>query len=270
MLGLGHIGLPIARTLHMRGHEVFSWSRTPVEQPWLHSTSLESMGQHKLDSLLVASGSVRPGFGDHASEMASTIDLIPDTLRFEKNRILYLSSGAVYGECLTPRSEDDKIVPTTSYGESKAATENEFGKILGDRFTSLRVSNVVDWNMPYGIFAMAKKSRENGFLDLFGNSEDCRDYLDVNDLCLMISRILELNLREKIINLGSGTSISLGDFREIFIRFFPDLEVRWHPSRNCDVSTTLLNVSKVRELTSVTPLDPNLLFNQYFSRISCL
>jgi nucleoside-diphosphate-sugar epimerase len=269
VLGLGHIGLPIARSLHSREHEVFSWSRTPMEQPWIHSTSLETMGQHNLDSLLIASGNVRPGLGDHVSEIKSTLDLIPNSLRDGTNRILYLSSGAVYGECSTPKSESDQIAPTTSYGKSKAYTEHAFEEIFKERFSSLRISNVIDWNMPYGIFAMAKKAKENRFLDLFGRPEDCRDYLDVSDLCLMIARILELDLREKAINLGSGYSISIEEFRKMFIRFFPDVEIRWQPSRGFDVSRTVLDVSKIRKLTSVTPRDPNLQFEHYFSGLSC-
>ena len=266
VLGLGHVGLPIARSLHVRKHEVFSWSRTLVSHPWTHSTSLETMRQRKLDCLIVASGSVRPRFGDHISEVNSTIDLIPESLRQENTKILYVSSGAVYGECSTPKSENDTIVPTTTYGKAKAYAENEFSKVFKDRFSSLRVSNVIDWNMPYGILAMAKKAKEIGVLDLFGESEDCRDYIDIDDLCLMIATILELNSTENVINLGSGVPISLGDFRETFCNFFPNVEVRWNPAREFDVARTLLDVSKIKNLSTICPLDPHLLLEKYFTQ----
>jgi nucleoside-diphosphate-sugar epimerase len=226
---------------------------------------LETIGECKLDCLLVASGSVRPSFGNHIAEINSTIDLIPDSLHQENTKILYLSSGAIYGECSTPKSEHDPIAPTTTYGRSKEFAENEFSKIFKNRFSSLRVSNVIDWEMPYGILAMAKKAKEGGVLHLFGESEDCRDYIDISDLCLMIANILELNVTEDVINLGSGVAISLGDFRDTFCSFFPDIDVRWNPAREFDVSRTLLDVSRVKNLTTVSPLDPQTLFEKYLS-----
>ena len=264
VLGSGHMGLPIARFLHARDHEVFTWSRTSSDYPWLHSTSLETISGHQLDSLIIASGSARPGFGDYASEIHSTIDLIPNSLRYEDTKVLYLSSGAVYGECPTPRSEKDQIAPSTEYGKTKAATEKAFKEIYLDRFTSLRIGNVIDWENPYGILAIAKIAKEVGSLDLFGTPEDCRDYLEINELCLMVSKILELNLGEEIINLGSGVSISLSDFADALTDFFPSLEIRWNSPRGSDISKTKLDITKVRNLTNTAPKDPMPVLIEYF------
>jgi nucleoside-diphosphate-sugar epimerase len=266
VLGLGHMGLPIARSLHARDHEVFSWSRTSSDYPWLHSTSLETISGHHLDSLIIASGSARPGFGDCASEIQSTINLIPDSLLYEDTKVFYLSSGAVYGECDTPRPEKDQIEPSTEYGKAKASTEKAFEKMFLDRFTSLRIGNVIDWGNPYGILAMAKIAKEIGSLDLYGTPEDCRDYLDINELCLMISKIIESDLNEEIINLGSGVSIALSELAETLTKFLPDLNIRWHPSRNSDISKTQLDVIKVRGLTNITPNDPKTILIKYFQQ----
>jgi len=266
VLGLGHMGLPIARTLHERDHEVFSWSRTSSDYPWLHSTYLETISGHQFDSLIIASGSARPGFGDYASEIHSTINLIPDSLRYEDTKVFYLSSGAVYGECPTPRSEKDQIAPSTDYGKSKATVEKAFKEMFPDRSTSLRIGNIIDCENPYGILAMAKIAKEIGSLVLYGTPEDCRDYLDINELCLMISKIMESDLNEEIINLGSGVSIALSELAETLTKFLPDLNIRWHPSRNSDISKTQLDVIKVRSLTNITPNDPRTLLIEYFQQ----
>lgn len=266
VLGLGHMGLPIARFLHSRDHEVFSWSRTSSDYPWLHSTHLETISGHQLDSLIIASGSARPGFGDYASEIHSTINLIPESLRYQDTKVLYLSSGAVYGECPTPRSEKDQIAPSTDYGKSKATAEKAFGQMFLDRFLSLRIGNVIDWENPYGILAMAKIAKEVGSLDLYGTPEDCRDYLDINELCLMISKIVELNLNEEIINLGSGVSIALSEIVETLTNFLPDLKFRWSSPRNSDISKTQLDVMKVRSLTRFAPKDPRTILKEYFEQ----
>jgi UDP-glucose 4-epimerase len=266
VLGLGHMGLPIARTLHERSHEVFSWSRTSSEYPWLHSNYLETISGQQLDSLIIASGSVRPGFGDYAAEIHSTIDLIPDSLRDEDTKVFYLSSGAVYGECPTPKSEKDQIAPSTDYGKSKATVEKAFNEMFIDRVTSLRIGNVIDWENPYGILAIAKGAKETGSINLFGTPEDCRDYLEINELCLMVSKIMELNLREDIINLGSGFSIALSEIADILTDLLPDLKVRWNLPRKSDISKTQLDTTKVKNLTTTAPKDPRPVLVEYFKQ----
>lgn len=266
VLGLGHMGLPIARTLHERDHQVFSWSRTSSHYPWLHSTYLETISGHQLDSLIIASGSARPGFGDYASEIHSTINLIPDSLRYKDTKVFYLSSGAVYGECPSPRSEKDQIAPSTDYGKSKANVEKAFKEMFLDRSTSLRIGNVIDWENPYGILAIAQGAKETGSVDLFGTPEDCRDYLDINELCLMVSKIIDLNLREEIINLGSGVSISLIELAETLTNLLPDLKIQWHPPRDSDISKTQLDTTKVRNLTTTAPKDPRPVLLKYFKQ----
>ena len=260
------MGLPIARALHSRKHEVFTWSRSSSELPWIHSTTLETLLSRPLDALIIASGNTRPNFGNEVTERSSTLDLIPDSMYHGTTRIIYLSSGAIYGECPSPRSEKDKISPSTSYGVAKAFVEEEFQRLFPNHFTSIRIGNVIDWHNPYGILAMAKRAKESVLLDLYGSPEDCRDYIDINELCLMLSQILELNVSEEVINIGSGVSIQLGEIAESLATVLPEVKINWNSPRHYDVSKTQLDVSKVRNLTSIELQDPKELFNNYLKR----
>ena len=258
VLGLGHMGLPIARLLHQREHEVFSWSRTQSEYPWTHSNNIQSITTHSLDYLVVASGGARPGIGDLKLEIESTIELIPNSLPRANTKILYLSSGAVYGECSSPKREIDLVDPVTTYGNLKVAVEERFENLFPDRFSSLRIGNVIDWENPYGILALARAAKTVGSLDLFGNPYDCRDYISINDLTLMVAKYIELRLVGKAFNIGSGISFSLGDFERVLLGVIPDLEINWNAPRKSDLSRTILDVSKICSLTGVTPFDPKI------------
>jgi len=258
LLGLGHMGLPIARFLHEREHEVFSWSRTHSQYPWTHSKYVESIGSHRLDYLVVASGSARPGIGDLKLEIESTVDLVPNSLLIADTKVLYLSSGAVYGECSSPKSEIDTINPVTSYGNIKALVEKKFEDVFPGRFSSLRIGNVIDRENPYGILSLARKAKTVGSLDLFGNSYDCRDYVAVDDLKLMVATIIESRLEGNIFNLGSGISISLDDFEEALLSILPNLVINWNPPRQSDLSRTQLDVAKICISGGIRPVDPKI------------
>ena len=41
LIGLGHIGFPIARHLHECGHEIFSWTRNERKVVWNNSLNLD-------------------------------------------------------------------------------------------------------------------------------------------------------------------------------------------------------------------------------------
>jgi nucleoside-diphosphate-sugar epimerase len=263
ILGLGHMGLPIARSLHQREHEVFSWSRTQSQYPWTHSKYLESIGRHRLDYLVVASGSARPGIGDLKMEIESTIDLVPNSLLQTDTKVVYLSSGAVYGECLSPKSEIDPVYPITAYGKLKVMAEKKFEDIFSGRFTSLRIGNVIDRENPYGILSLARTAKRAGSLDLFGNPYDCRDYVDVEDLNLMVSTIIESRLEGNVFNLGSGISISLEDFEAALLNILPNLAINWNPPRESDLSRTQLDVSKICISTGISTVDPKITLNAF-------
>jgi nucleoside-diphosphate-sugar epimerase len=191
-------------------------------------------------------------------EIESTIDLVPNSLLSADTKVLYLSSGAVYGECSIPKNETDPVNPVTTYGNLKALVEKKFEGVLPGRFSSLRIGNVIDRENPYGILSLAQKAKKVGSLDLFGNSYDCRDYVAVDDLKLMVATIIESRLEGNVFNLGSGISISLDDFGAALSSILPDLVINWNPPRKSDLSRTQLDVSKICNSTGVRPVDPKI------------
>jgi nucleoside-diphosphate-sugar epimerase len=257
IIGLGHIGYPIALRMHSLGHEVHSWTRSEREVPWLNSTRLSSSTKLEFDSIFLAAGGARPNIGNSDLELATTYDLISHFRVSINTKLFFISSGAVYGECSEPQSELDIPNPTTDYGIAKFFAEKKLDENFRDQLTVLRVGNIIDEDNPYGIVAQAATSIKAGFFQAFGHPDDCRDYISVSDFQLCIQRLTQIEMTPRILNLGSGKSISINEIVDLISKeTLNAISVVWTNRKPGDVSQTRLNISLLQDLLGVVPDDP--------------
>jgi UDP-glucose 4-epimerase len=246
VIGLGHIGYPIASHLHSLGHEVYSWTRTKKNVPWINSIQLDKSIESDFDVIFLASGAARPNLGDASLELDSTLNLVSDFDIPYRTRLFYISSGAIYGECETPQSESSVPKPTTDYGKAKLQTEKALFARFGDQITFLRIGNIVDESNPYGIVAHLSSAIQKGFIEFLGLPSDCRDYLAISDFLKCIQQIIDMSFSRRIINLGAGVSISLQQISDLLTNVFgSEFEIIWGKRRAGDLSQTKLNVDKM-------------------------
>ena len=266
VIGLGLMGYPIALSLHSQGHEVVSWTQKPRVVPWVNSTTLSSCLPQGLDFLIVASGSARPTLGDARSEMMSTYDLVSNS--FEKNgpRIIYLSSGAIYGECINAKSEYDLINPSSEYGLAKLAAEQAFFSHYGENFCSLRIGNVIDWNSPYGVLQAMSNAISQHRMVFYGNPSDCRDYVSIQDLTLTISKIVDSQIFPDILNVGSGIEVRLAELASILREGLRDrIEITWQEIGFGQLQQTKLDISKLKSTFEIMPKNPKEIFAEFLT-----
>ena len=256
VIGLGHIGLPIAQHLNNAGHEIFTWTRTQRELPWENSLDLSKTAAKNLNVLFIASGATRPDCGNEVQELESTFGLISQFKFPEITKIIYISSGAVYGECLNPRTEEEIPYPTTVYGKSKLNTEKNFFSHFEDQSISLRVGNVIDRNNPYGIFSLLSKAVLNGGIEILGDPSDCRDYIGVSDFVSTLAYIIELPEIPRLLNVGSGKSVMLSQLVTLLrSEIDGNFTIDWKPRRTGDLSKSKLDTKKITELTGIHATD---------------
>jgi nucleoside-diphosphate-sugar epimerase len=257
IIGLGHIGYSIASRMHSSGHEIYSWTRSKKIVPWENSTELNVGVDHELDSLFIASGGARPNSGNFDLEIATTFDLVSKFSLSKKTKLYYISSGAVYGECDAPRSEIHKPEPKTNYGKVKLMAEQKLQTTYRDQLSILRVGNIIDEENPYGIVAHLSTSIKNGVFAAYGKPTDCRDYLSISDFQFCIERLIELDHQPKLLNLGSGKSISLEEIVHLLIDALDTrIDVQWGQRRFGDLSQTRLDVSQMRRDLKSNPENP--------------
>ncbi len=262
VVGLGHIGLPIANYFHKAGHEVFSWTRTERNVPWKNSTNLTLTVD--LDFIFIASGATRPNHGNENLELSSTSRLVSKFNLTNEAKVVYISSGAVYGESAVKQIESDNPSPTTTYGKSKLIAEKDFFDLYQEKTICLRVGNIIDGNNPYGIFELLAKGILRREILFLGEPYDCRDYIGMGDFLLALDRLIMSSENARIVNIGSGKSLMLSEIAELITSEVEgEISMYWKSRRSGDLSQSRLDVNKMNKTLNVYPIDPKVLIRNF-------
>ncbi len=171
-------------------------------------------------------------------------------------KIVFISSGGtIYGSTQEKVSEDSNKNPFNPHGIIKLTMEyflNYFNKKNTISFDTYRVANV------YGEGQNTKKGIGiiNTFLEsilvnknvhIFGDGENIRNYLYVNDLAeLMYFSLMSAPDSSEIYNIASNDTISINNLVQIIKKVVPeDFEVLYTPKRQSDNSSIYLDNSKI-------------------------
>jgi UDP-glucose 4-epimerase len=181
------------------------------------------------------------------------LSLIFKTLKF--NRLIYFSSsGAVYGSSNQLITELSPRLPVSNYGKSKLLIEDYIVESSRDNklnYLILRISN------PYGIYssilfnyglipAIFNCCFAGSDLLIYTDVQFRKDYIGVDLLSLIFSRILYSPDASGIYNIGSGQSFSIIELIELIEsktnRFINTIEIEGIKSIDTDIAR--LDVSK--------------------------
>jgi len=195
----------------------------------------------------------------------STIRLLDSKQFSSEKRIFFVSSGgAIYGNSLKQmQSEDDKTLPVCKYALIKDYTEKllELYRIMhGIQYSVIRMSN------PYG--TKVRKGQRQGLIpiladciwnnkdfNIWGNGENVRDYIHINDAVKAIRSIMEYNGTERLFNVGSGRGYSINDviclMKDSFKCSYD--KIVYKAARLCDVDHNILDISNLYMLTGWKP-----------------
>ncbi len=300
--GAGYIGGTVAGLLVERGHEAvafdnLSHGRRDLLPAGVEFVQGELADREALENLFIfARNAGRPFDGvmhfaalieagesmQHPeiyfrNNTASTLALLEAILAHGPRRLVFSSTAAVYGEPETvPIQEDDHLLPTNAYGESKLLVEQMlawFNRIHGLRYASLRYFNVAGApEGPGGIIRGEAHEPESHLIPLvldvalgrrqsiriYGNDYSTpdgtciRDYIHVSDLAdahLLAFEALESHNR-LIYNLGNGKGFSVREVIESARRVTGHpIPAEIHPRRAGDPAVLVASSEKaIREL----------------------
>ncbi len=127
--------------------------------------------------------------------------------------VVYVSSDAVYPMAGGPLTEESCAEPADLYGMMHLARETMVKASTGAPVAVLRptlVYGAADTHNSYGPNRLRRAARKEGRITLFGEGEEMRDHLLVDDLVALALQVLRHRSRG-VLNLATGRSISYAE-----------------------------------------------------------
>ncbi len=146
--------------------------------------------------------------------------------------LLYISSDAVYADGANPVTECSPVAPSTTHGMMHAARELIFRTDYRGPFACLRPTLIYGAGDPhsgYGPNRFRRQGAKGEPITLFGEGEEKRDHVAVEDVARLAVRILQQR-SSGALNAATGVATSFHDIAHIVAaQFNPRAEVKAVP-----------------------------------------
>lgn len=210
-------------------------------------------------------------FDDYKREFQNvifpSIELMQICAQRQVKFVYFSSGGTIYGNRtdMTPFVETDPMAPISYYGWSKQMMENSIlyvHRTAGLKYLILRPSNPYghgqNVHARQGLIAVALgKILAGEPIEVWGNGSNIRDYIYIDDLAVAVVQMLEKDVYNTTVNIGSGEGASINDIIQT-LRDVVDEEVKvdYKPARSVDVSHMILDTTRLKSYINMefTPL----------------
>ncbi len=180
----------------------------------------------------------------------TTANLLEVANEYGIRKIIFASTGAVYGEPLRKESyEEDTLVPNTWYGFSKKMAEDILSYYANNyEFISiiLRFPNVYGKGSRGVIPVFLRSIEEKGRVTLYGDGEQSRNFLHVSDAVRAISLVLSHD-RSDIFNITNPAKTSLNDLIK-YLKTTLEFQVEYLPQNGNNLRDLLLSGEKAQHI----------------------
>ena len=227
----------------------------------------------KIDIVVHLVSTLIPGsnYYDFKNEFENIIFPSIELMEFcakKKVKFVYFSSGGtIYGNRtnMYPFEEIDSVAPISYYGWSKQMMENSIlfnHRTENLQYLIIRPSNPYghgqNLNGKQGLVAVAiGRVLDNKPIEVWGDGSAIRDYIYIDDLANIFFKLIDNNICNETVNVGSGRGYSINDvlaFLKIISKV--DFKINYLKTRSVDVSNVVLDISIMNRLVDVklTPM----------------
>jgi len=183
-------------------------------------------------------------------------------------KIIHAGSRLQFGKILkNPVSEDHPLNPLTPYALNKTAAENlylYYNRVFNIPVVIFRIAN------PYGPRCQMQHSKytiinwfirnamEDKEIVIYGNGEQIRDYIFVEDLAdAFILASDDENISNEVFNLGSGTGTRFKDMVQSVVETVGKGKIKfvpWPPDYlNVETGDYITDISKIKQFLGWSP-----------------
>lgn len=221
--------------------------------------------EHKIDMVIHLIGTTIPLFSntsviyDINSNLVNTIKLLNIMRKYQVKNIVFPSSGGtVYGILNKEHEETDATTPICSYGIMKLTIEKYiylYNYLYGINYLILRLSNPFGeyhLNKNQGFINVVLEKILNGeIVEIWGDGSVVRDFIYIKDLVKIIIDLIDMNIKNEIINIGSGQGYSINEILTIIKREIGAFSLKYVEGRKVDVPYLILNIDKLKSFLSI-------------------
>ncbi|MFO7942882.1 MAG: NAD-dependent epimerase/dehydratase family protein [Anaerolineales bacterium] len=199
------------------------------------------------------------------TNVGGTVSLMEAIRDVGVRRVVFTSSGAVYGsQKKQPLSEDLRPHPDSPYAVSKLSAEyyvRTIGKLWEIETVTLRIFNAYGQGQhlppahPPVIPSYLKQAVHEGTLVIHNSGDQTRDFVYVDDVVQAMSRAASADeVDGEIINVGSGTEVSVTDLADLVLEVTNgEPEVVHNPKSDGGVKRMRADITRARELLNYEP-----------------
>ncbi len=202
----------------------------------------------------------------NAVNVGGTVSLMEAMRDTGVRRVVFTSSGAVYGRLPTqPVHEDDTPHPDSPYAVSKWAAEqyiHTIGQLWDIETVALRIFNAYGphQSLPIShapvIPRFLHQALTGGSVVLYGNGQQTRDYIYVADVvAALVAAATAKAVNRQVINIGSGVETSLAQL-VTYIEQVTGKRVNQltNPQKTGGVPRLVADISRAQQLLGFRPL----------------
>jgi UDP-glucose 4-epimerase len=201
---------------------------------------------------------------DIHTNLLGTIGLLELMAEFKVERLTYISSGgAIYGDVAKGSAqEEDFNVPNNSYGIVKLTIEKYihlFNKLYGIDYLILRVSNPFGaWhsNEKNGLINIAVRRGLSGQpVTVWGDGLQTKDYIFAEDFARIFWELHRKNIKNRILNIGSGQLYSILDILANIKKIIPALTWTFEEAKSFDTKKVAFSLDSLRKIMTIENTD---------------
>jgi len=283
----GFIGYNLAKSMLTRGYEVIAidnlsrGSKKKIERLKEAGCNTHIADIRDIEKISMILRKTRPSFIVHLAALISveesftspeeyfdvnvigTLKLLKLIYKYRVNRIVYISSAAVYGNPIDlPIKESHPTSPLSPYGLTKLAGEH-LTRILSSKleieFVILRLFNVYGpgqspLNSYSGVISrFIYNALRNQELVIFGDGNHTRDFIHVQDVVEAIKLSIKTKNINEIYNIGSGKRTTINELAKKILHIVGKGKIVYTKPREGDIKHSFADISKAKEKLGFRP-----------------